>query len=71
VRDHLDALVRCARAFRGRVGRSVVDDEDAVDDLRDSRNGRADERFLVVSGDNDGDRLSLVHVGRDCTSRSC
>jgi hypothetical protein len=52
------------RPGRGLVRRGVVDDEYAVDGVRDAAKRRPDEVLLAVCGYDDGDTLALDHRSR-------
>jgi hypothetical protein len=71
VLDHLDPRVAGrAGARRGRVARSVVDHEDAVDERRDPRQRRPDQLLLVVRGHDDGDCLPVDQSANLTRSRT-
>ena len=62
VGDHLDpCVVHGARLCRGPVPRAVVDDVDAIDEVRDPAQGLHDQALLVVRGHDDGHALALEH----------
>ena len=70
VREHLDARVaELERPFPRAVGGAVVDDEDPVDERRDSAERRGDQRLLVVRGHDDPHALALEHPERLTTRR--
>ena len=65
VLDQLDARVgQRAHRLDGAVGGAVVDDVDAVDELRDPADRLRDQLLLVVRGDDDRHALAFQHASR-------
>lgn len=59
--DHHPGIPGCRRPLGGAVGREVVDDHDVVDQCRHVVDHVTNVIDLVVSGDDDGDPMVLVH----------
>jgi hypothetical protein len=56
---HNDFRPRVARGFRGRVSRSIIDDENMIELLESASRHVADMLLFEVSGNDRGDRRSV------------